>query len=92
MMDAASKATGFKINKWGVSGLAAWLLSYLAAGICMKVFKEDRSACLVPYIVLHLSAVTCSIVAAVRGSKWWLLMSLITAGLAIQAFLALLVE
>lgn len=91
-MDAASKATSFKINKWGVSGLAAWLLSYLAAALCMKVFKVDRSACLVPYILLHLSAVGCGIAAAVRGNKWWLLMSLITAGLAIQAFLALLVE
>jgi hypothetical protein len=91
-MDTASKATSFKINKWGVSGLAAWLLSYLAAALCMKVFKVDRSACLVPYILLHLSAVGCGIAAAVRGSKWWLLMSLITAGLAIQAFLALLVE
>jgi len=90
-MDAAS-ATSFKVNKWGVSGVAAWLLSYLVAGICMKVFKVDRTACLVPYILLHLSAVGCGVVAAVRGSKWWLLMSLITAGLAVQAFLALLTE
>jgi hypothetical protein len=91
-MDAVSKASGFKVNKWGISGLAAWLLSYLAAAICMKVFKVDGSACLVPYILLHLSAVACGIAAAVRGSKWWLLMSLITAGLAIQAILALIVE
>jgi hypothetical protein len=91
-MDAASKASSFKVNKWGVSGLAAWLLSYVAAAVCMKVFKDDRSACLVPYILLHLSAASCGIVAAVRGSKWWLLMSLITAALAIQAFSALLVE
>ncbi len=91
-MDCASKAIGFRVNKWGISGLAAWLLSYLAAAICMKVFKVDGSACLVPYVLLHLSAVACGIVAAVRGSKWWLLMSLITAGLAIQAILALIVE
>jgi hypothetical protein len=91
-MDAASKASSFKVNKWGASGLAAWLLSYVAAAVCMKVFKDDRSACLVPYILLDLSAASCGIVAAVRGSKWWLLMSLITAALAIQAFSALLVE
>jgi len=91
-MDTVSKATGSKVNKWGVSGLAAWLLSYVAAAVCMKVFKEDRGACLVPYILLDLSAAGCGIVAAVRGSKWWLLMSLITAALAIQAFGALVVE
>jgi hypothetical protein len=91
-MDAVSKATSFKVNKWGTSGLIAWLLSYVAAAICMKVFKVDGTACLVPYILLHLAAASCGIVAAVRGNKWWLLMSLITAGLAIQAFLALLVE
>lgn len=91
-MDAVSKASGFKVNKWGIAGLAVWLLSYLAAAICMKVFKVDGSACLVPYILLHLSAVVCGIGAAVRGSKWWLLMSLITAGLAVQAILAVIVE
>jgi hypothetical protein len=91
-MDAASKATTFKLNKWGISGLAAWLLSYFAVVICMKLLKVERTASLVPYIVLHLVAVGCGIVAAVRGSKWWLLMPLVTAALAIQAVLALLTE
>jgi hypothetical protein len=91
-MDAASRATTFKVNRWGVSGVVAWLLAYLVAAVCLKVFKVDRSACLVPYILLHLAALACGIVAAVRGSKWWLLMSLVTAGLAIQAILALVTE
>jgi hypothetical protein len=89
-MDAVSKATSFKLNKWGVSGLAALLLSYVAVAICMKVFKDDRSACLIPYILLDLLALACGIVAAVRGSKWWLLVSLIGVALALQAFSALL--
>ncbi len=91
MIDNASKTT-FKVNKWGISGIAAFLAAFLALAICQKLFKDDRNACLVPYVLLHLSAVACGIVAAIRGSKWWLLMSLITAGLAIQAFSALLVE
>ncbi len=91
MIDNASKTT-FKVNKWGISGIAAFLAAFLALAVCQKLFKDDRNACLVPYILLHLSAVACGIVAAIRGSKWWLLMSLITAGLAIQAFSALLVE
>ena len=91
MIDNASKTT-FKVNKWGISGIAAFLAAFLALAVCQKLFKDDRNACLVPYILLHLSAVACGIVAAIRGSKWWLLMSLITAGLAIQAFSALQVE
>jgi hypothetical protein len=91
-MDSVAKAANLKVNKWGASGVIAWMLSYVAAAICMKVFKVNETACLVPYILLDLSAAGCGIVAAIRGSKWWLLISLITVGLAIQAFLALLVE
>jgi hypothetical protein len=91
-MDAVSKATSFKVNKWGVAALATFLAAFVALAACQKLFKDDRNACFVPYILLQLSAVACGIVAAVRGSKWWLLVSLITAGLAIQAFLALMVE
>jgi hypothetical protein len=91
-MDAASKTTGFKVNKWGMSGVVAFLAAFLALALCQRLFKDDWNACFVPYILLQLSAVACGIVAAVRGSRWWLLMSLITAGLAVQAFLALLTE
>jgi len=89
-METVSKATGFKINKWGVSGLIAWLLSYLATAICMKAFGGERSTCLLPFILLDLSAVACSIVAAVRGNKWWFLLSVIAAALVFQACAALL--
>ena len=68
MMDAASKSTGFKDNKWGISGIAAFLAAFLALAVCQRLFKDDRNACLVPYILLHLSALACGIVAAVwRG-------------------------
>jgi hypothetical protein len=43
------------------------------------------------YVFLHLSAVGFGSVAAARGSKWWLLISLLSALLAAQAILALFV-
>jgi hypothetical protein len=91
-MDAASKATGFKVNKWGVAAIATFVVAFLALAVCQRLFRDDENACFVPYILSHLSAVACGIVAAVRGSKWWLLMSLFSAALAVQAFGAMVVE
>ncbi|HYT20901.1 MAG TPA: hypothetical protein VEW05_11810 [Candidatus Polarisedimenticolia bacterium] len=45
-----------------------------------------------PYILFHFSAAGCGIVAAVRGNKWWLLMSLFAVALAVQALGAMVVE
>ena len=92
MMDAVSRTTGFKVNKWGMAGIAAFLTAFVALAVCQRFFKDDRSACLMPYILLHLSAVAFGIVAAVRGNKWWLLMSLFAVALAAQAFGAMVVE
>ncbi|MGA7794961.1 MAG: hypothetical protein WCA19_18130 [Candidatus Acidiferrales bacterium] len=92
MTDIGSKAAEFKVNKWGMSGIAAFLAAFLALAVCQKLFKNDRNACLVPYILLHLSAVTFGIFAAVRGNKWWFLMTLFAAVLAVQAFAGLIVE
>jgi hypothetical protein len=72
-----------KINKYGVSGI---VFSVVAFAIPLRY----------PFCVLmpigHLCALTCSIVAATRGSKLWLLLSAISALLVIQAVLAVLVE
>ena len=46
---------------------------------------------MVLYVFLHLSAIGFGSVAAARGSKWWLLIPLLSALLAAQAILALLV-
>lgn len=92
MMDAPSKTTGFIVNKWGMSATTAFLAAFLALAVCQRLFKDDKNACLVPYILLHLSAVGCGIVAAVRGNKWWLLLSLLATALAMQAFGAMVVE
>lgn len=58
--------------------------SYLYRGVprvghLQRFIKDDRDACLVPYILLHLSAVALGIIAAVRRNRWWMLMSLIAA-------------
>ncbi len=82
----------FQINKWGVSSIGVFLAAFLALAICQRFIKDDRNGCLVPYILLHLSAVAFGIIAAVHGNRWWLLMSLIAAALAVQAFGAMLVE
>jgi hypothetical protein len=92
MMDAPSKTTGFIVNKWGMLATAAFLSAFLALAVCQRLFKDDKNACLVPYILLHLSAVAGGIVAAARGNKWWLLLSLFAAALAVQAFGAMVVE
>jgi hypothetical protein len=68
------------------------MAAFLALAICQRFIKDDRNACLVPYILLHLSTVACGIIAAVRGNRWWLLMSLVAAALAVQAFGAMVVE
>jgi hypothetical protein len=75
----------FKVNKWGVSGIATFIPAFLALAICQKFIKDDTNACLVPYILLHLSAVASSIIASVRGNRLWLLVSLLAAALAVQA-------
>lgn len=92
MADVASRTSRWTVNKWGVGAIGTFLAAFLALAACQKVFKNDRNACFVPYILLHLSAVACGIVAAVRGSKWWLLMALFAVALAVQAFGALVVE
>ena len=86
------RCSGLTANRWGVAAIAAILAAFLALAVCQKFFKNDRNACFVPYILLQLSAVACSIVEAIRGSKWWLSVSLIAVALAVQAFGALVVE
>jgi hypothetical protein len=66
--------------------------AFLALAICQKFITDDRNACLVPYILLLFSAAASGIIAAVRGNRLWLLMSLLGAALAVQVFVAVAVE
>jgi hypothetical protein len=81
-----------KANKWGVSGVALFLVAILGLGFCQKFITNDRSGCFVPYIFLLLTSVACGTVATVRGSKWWGLLVLMSVILVAQGVLALLVE
>jgi len=77
------------INYWGVCGI---VLS--AAGFILWSYYEAASLHLrcIPYTVLQLTALVCSIVAAMRGNKQWLWLSGILGILSAQALLALVVE
>lgn len=66
--------------------------SYIAIFICKKLLSDPGAACLIPFIILNVAALAFGIVAAVRGSNWWLLLSLCALCLSLQALIALMVE
>src|SRR5437868_11687331 len=77
-----------RVNKAGVFSVA---LSVSAFVLAWNSATAAYVKC-IPYTLLHLSALACSIVAAVRGSRNWLGLSVIYALLTAQAVFALLVE
>jgi hypothetical protein len=81
-----------KTSKWGFSSIAVAAVAFVAGPICARLVHDQTNVCFIPYILLHLAAVVCGIVAAVRGSRWWLLISLCSALLTAQAILGVLVE
>ena len=81
-----------KINGWGVASFALCGIAFTVQPIGARLLHDGANLWLALYTLLQISALTCSIVAAVRGSKGWFLMSLVTALLIVQAILALLVE
>ena len=81
-----------KVDKWGL-----WSLGLSVGGLVLspagrRFFHDEWNVFLAVHTLMQVSAVYCGIVAALRGSKLWLLISLCAAGLAIQAFVALVVE
>ena len=80
-----------KINTWGVASLIGLVAALLVCPITEKLV-HNAHACLIPIIVLYICALAFGVVAAVRGNKWWLLIPLCSALLAVQALMALLVE
>jgi len=71
------------ISRWGVASIV----------ICAAAFAvpPDYPFC-VFMPLLQISALTCSVVGAIRGSKRWLILSAITAILSAQAILFILVD
>ena len=77
-----------KVNKWGL-----WSVGLSVGGLVLFPFFHDEwNVFLAVYTLMQVSAVYCGIVAALRGSKLWLLISVCAAILATQAFVALAVE
>jgi len=72
-----------KINKYGASGIIFCAVAFVIP------FRY-------PFCILvtigHLCALSCGIVAATRGSRLWLILPAISALLAIQAVMAVLVD
>lgn len=72
-----------KLNKWGVASIGLY-------GVVFVIPPHWPWCALDPLI--HLSALICSIVAAYRGNKAWLIASLILGLLTLQAILATAIE
>ncbi len=77
------------MNASGLFSLCSLVLAGVSILVCQKLSKQDPNICLRPYALFDLVAVAFGIVAAVRGSKWWLLISLLGLALVAQTFLAL---
>jgi hypothetical protein len=80
---STSHVFGSKISKFGIA----------AIGFCTVGFAVPFHAPLCLLMpVAFICALTCSIVAAVKGSKYWLILSVISAILVAQTILAVTVE
>ena len=81
-----------QMNKWGIFGAAFFVVSFLVQPLCAHLSNDKTNACLVPYILFQAAALSCAVLAAMRGAKAWLLISACSAVLLAQALLALFVE
>jgi hypothetical protein len=79
------------LSRWGIFSIALFAGVFGALAVCNRIFHDREIACMVLYVFLRLSAVGFGSVAAARGSKWWLLIPLLSGLLAAQAILALFV-
>ncbi len=78
-----SLAHASSIGKWGLSGIV----------LCAAAFAvPPRYPVCVLIPLLQISGLACSIVAAIRGCKTWLIVSVIAGLLSAQAILFVLVD
>jgi hypothetical protein len=74
---------GARINKWGAAGVVFCAASYAV--------PPHYPFCIL-LLILEISGLGCSIVAAIRGSKNWLILSAIASLLTAQTVLFVLVD
>ena len=70
--------------RWGLSSISLLVTGCVMGPLCSTLINDKRNGCLIPYAAVQLAAFACGIVAALRGSKWWLVLSLVCALLAAQ--------
>jgi hypothetical protein len=78
-------------TKWGIASIV-FLATAVSMGLLCGRLVRDSYHCLVPYLLLNFFAMVCGIIAASRGSKWWLIVSLFSGLFVAQAITVLLVE
>ena len=86
-----TRTRSIRINKWGIWSIVLCAAAFLVS-VAAEAIGHGGLSYLLVYILLQLSALTCAIIAAVRGSKWWLLVGLLLAFFLIPAVVGLLVE
>ncbi len=81
-----------RANSWGVSSIAFLAVAFVVVPTCTRFVHDEKHLCLIPYVLFQVTALSCSIVAAVRGNKLWALISLLCGLLIFQTAFGLLVE
>ena len=79
-----------RANSWGMLSVAFLAVAFVVVPICTRFVHDE--ICFIPYARFQLTALACSIVAAVRGTKLWTLLSLLCGLLIVQTAFAVLVE
>jgi len=80
-----------KLSKWGAFGLVLGAGAFAVHYGCRRLTHNPASLCVILYAVLLLCALGCGILAARRGNKGWLLMSICAGLLLAQTALAIIV-
>jgi O-antigen/teichoic acid export membrane protein len=75
------------MKNWGLlSLLLAICASIASVAVCYRFVPNDpKGWCLILYVLVQCAALFCSIVAAARGSRWWLALSVVCTLLILQS-------
>ena len=85
-------ATDANSQRWGLFSVVGLCAAYAVAIISFALGDNAFSGQYVAVLLLALVATATSIVAALRGRRWWLLVSLVALILTLQSILALIGE
>lgn len=80
------------MNKWGIAGIVSLVAVIPASEALAAVVGGRTRASNVPGFLFALVALVCGVVAARRGRRSWLVVSVVAAGLAVLAVLGMIGE